>query len=64
MVRLGIDLGSTKIESLRVLFPAPWGEKEISIVLVEYPAFERNEKVERSARGLAPGIFIALNENQ
>jgi hypothetical protein len=35
------------VKSLRVLFPAPWGEKMINKVPVEYPAFERNEKVER-----------------
>jgi hypothetical protein len=35
------------IKSLRVLFPAPWGEKKMNKVPVEYPAFERNEKVER-----------------
>ena len=35
------------IESFRVLFPAPWGEKMINEAPVEYPAFERNEKVER-----------------
>jgi transposase len=37
----------TVIESLGVLFPAPWGEKMINKVPAEYPAFERNEKVER-----------------
>jgi hypothetical protein len=35
------------IKFFRVLFPAPWGEKMINEAPVEYPAFERNEKVER-----------------
>jgi len=47
------------IKSLRVLFPALWGEKLISSIPVEYPAFERSKKVEHSARG-ALGIFVRV----
>ena len=45
--RMATTARMQRFKSLRVLFPAPWGEKKMNKVPVEYPAFERNEKVER-----------------
>jgi hypothetical protein len=53
------SLGNEKIESLRVLFPAPWGEKKMNKVPVEYPAFERNEKSSVKREGLPRGFLFS-----
>jgi hypothetical protein len=44
-------------KSLRVLFPAPWGEKKINLFRLNTP-LSRETRKSTNGRGLAPGMFI------